>query len=421
MYSRPVILSLLLAAGVAAQTEPSPEALLGRIREKVGENLARLPNYTCTQTIERAQQKASKRYFEPVDVLRLEIAYVGGKELVAWPGATKFEEKRIEDVVGRAGAIGSGSFALHAYNVFRTRSPVFSTPAEEAREGRTLIRGSFRVDRAKSSWSVGNGSKAAIVGYHGTFWANAETLDLVRLELHAEDIPPQIGITSDAETVEYGRIRIGQSDFLLPLSSELSMVDRTGVTNRNRSRFTSCRQYTGESVISFADPASLPEAPKAPEALRVPAGEWIDVNLAAAIDAGKVAIGDPVSATVFRDVRKGAAVLIPKGAVLSGRITRMEKRNAAFGAYYVAGIQFVSIATGNGRADFLGILEETGFGGNQYYVPFASDPSRGPSIWSHLEGTMAAPLPGEGILLAKESKSPFPAGLRMRWRILQQR
>jgi hypothetical protein len=421
MYSRPVILSLLLAAGVAAQTEPSSEALLGRIRQKVGQNLARLPNYTCTQTIERVQRHVSKRDFAPVDTLRLEIAYVGGKELVAWPGASKFEEKRIEDVVGRAGAIGSGSFALHAYNVFRTSAPVFSTPVEEEREGRKLFRGSFRVDRVRSSWSVGNGAKSAIVGYHGTFWANAETLDLVRLELQADNIPPQVGISRDSETVEYGRIRIGTSDFLLPLSAELSMVDGVGTASRNRTRFTSCRQYTGESVISFADPAALPEAPKAPEVLRLPAGEWIEVNLAAAIDAGKVAIGDPVSGTVLHDLRKGAAVLIPKGAVLSGRITRMEKREAVFGAFYIAGIQFASIAAGNDRADFLGVLEETGFGGNQYYVPFASDPSRGPSIWSHLEGTMPAPLPGEGIFLAKEGKSPFPAGLRMRWRILPQK
>jgi len=418
MYRRPVILFLLLAAGAAAQTEPSSEALLNRIRQKVGQNLAGLPNYTCTQTIERAERHVSKRDFAPLDTLRLEIAYVGGKELVAWPGASKFEEKRIEDVVARAGAIGNGSFALHVYNVFRTKSPVFSTPVEEEREGRRLFRGNFQVDRVKSSWSVGNGAKSAIVGYHGTFWVNAETLDLVRLELQADNIPPQIGISSDSETVEYGRIRIGESDFLLPLFSEMSMVDRVGTASRNRTRFTSCRQYTGESVISFADPASLPETAQALEVLRLPAGEWIEVNLTAAIDARKVAIGDPVSATVRQDLRKGAGVLIPKGAVLSGRITRMDKREAAFGAFYIAGIQFISIAAGNGRADFLGALEEAGFGGNQYFVPFASDPGRGLSIWSHLQGTMAAPLPGEGILLAKESKSPFPAGLRMRWRIL---
>ncbi len=60
-------------------------------------------------------------------------------------------------------------------------------------------------------------------------------------------------------------MKIGDADFLLPESSELIMVDTLGTENRNRTRFSGCRQYAGESVVSFGDPPpnldSLPVAP----------------------------------------------------------------------------------------------------------------------------------------------------------------
>ncbi len=80
-------LAVLLAQ---AQQGPTPDvSLLSRIRTKVAENLKRLPNYTCTQTIIRSLRRTPAAKLQRLDTVRLEVAYVGGKEALWVAGFRK--------------------------------------------------------------------------------------------------------------------------------------------------------------------------------------------------------------------------------------------------------------------------------------------------------------------------------------------
>src|SRR6185369_10656113 len=119
----------VLCASLSAQSQDTArsavpavnDALFAQVRARMIGNLSRLPNYTCLQTIERKVRQASSRRYELVDVVRLEVALVNGKELFSWPGAGKFEDKEISEIVS-GGAIGNGTFALHAKSVFQSRT-----------------------------------------------------------------------------------------------------------------------------------------------------------------------------------------------------------------------------------------------------------------------------------------------------------
>ena len=63
-----------------------------------------------------------------------------------------------------------------------------------------------------------------MVGFHGSFYADPVTLDVRRVEVVAEDIPAELGVTAAETTVDYGRLRIGDEEFLLPVESELMMA-----------------------------------------------------------------------------------------------------------------------------------------------------------------------------------------------------
>ena len=60
---------------------------LNVIKEKILAALAELPNYTCTETVDRSRKRALDRKFEPLDRVRVEIAVVGHNELFGWPGS----------------------------------------------------------------------------------------------------------------------------------------------------------------------------------------------------------------------------------------------------------------------------------------------------------------------------------------------
>src|ERR1700730_15645627 len=96
----------LMASVMAGQTAPD---LLTQIRGKMALNLAQVPNYTCTETIERSEKQSPKQKFQPLDKVRLEVALVGGRELLSWPGAGKFEERDLGDFVG-GGTTASGDY-----------------------------------------------------------------------------------------------------------------------------------------------------------------------------------------------------------------------------------------------------------------------------------------------------------------------
>src|SRR6185503_6754070 len=113
-----------LALICAAQTTPSAETLLlSRIRQKIKSNLTNLPSYTCLETIERAQRANHEPSFLVSDILQLEVAEIGGKELFAKPRG-RFEEMH-PSAVAISGASSNGDFALYLRTIFLNNGTVF--------------------------------------------------------------------------------------------------------------------------------------------------------------------------------------------------------------------------------------------------------------------------------------------------------
>ncbi len=324
---------LALCAGFcsAQPTELSPDLLLlARIKTRMEATLRRQPNYTCVQQVERSQRLAPRQRFELVDMLRLEVALVNGKELFAWPGSKKFEDTELRKMVA-GGAIGNGNFALHARAVFLSNAPVFTFRGEEKLDGRRALRFDFSVSLLNSGYHIRVNDREAIVAYHGSFWADPETADVQRLIVDADELPSTLGLSRATDRMDYARIPIGAGDFLLPAASELTMIDLNGNENRNRTTFTGCRQYSGESVLSFEEPKAeeVAAAPAAPEPVpeQLPGGLVAEVQLETAIDSGKAMVGDPVQAVLERPIRQKHRILVPRGTTLAGRIVRFERHS----------------------------------------------------------------------------------------------
>jgi hypothetical protein len=110
---------------------------------------------------------------------------------------------------------------------------------------------------------ISSGQASATVGVRGTFWVNAESLDLTRIEEHAVDVPAQLGMKEIDTTVEYARMQIGNSSVLLPRSADLVVTTPDGGERRNQIEFSGCREYTSESTVRFGDPAEPPPVERA--------------------------------------------------------------------------------------------------------------------------------------------------------------
>jgi hypothetical protein len=404
---RPFLAVMTLAAA-AAQQNPSPDALLAAIRQKMRENLTNLPNYTCLLTIERSTGPEKSRHLRLIDTLHIEVGYVDGKELYAWPGQ-KFEGQRLEEMLS-GGAVGTGDFALHVRSLFLSNSATFTFVGRVNRDGHDRFEFSYHVPRARSKYLLGNGLKSEVVGYHGSFWVDAASLLLKRLEIEIDDIPPDLHVRRGGSILRYAMTRIGGADFLLPLSSELSLVSAGGRASRNLTRFEQCHQYAGESVVSFADPApTSTEARKVVTQVRLPAGLLVEMTLRTALDGGRAAIGDPVAAVVSKDVVSSGTVVLPKGAKVTGRVTRLGKMEGGRVSWQMAGLRLSTVEFDDKRAEFTGILESVALASAQITVASGDD--------QRMAGRKAyTKEPGEGIIFVKGNSLHIPAGAHMYWR-----
>src|SRR6185295_10948753 len=112
---------------------------------------------------------------------------------------------------------------------------------------------------------------------------------------------------------------------------------------RNQIRFTACRQYSGESVVSFADPSEESLASKEPrveQEVELPGGLSLTISLETALEIKSSAVGDPVEARLHGDVKHKGRILLPKGAVVSGRISTLQIKTE----FTLLGLTFTDIA-----------------------------------------------------------------------------
>jgi hypothetical protein len=293
---------MLLAAGMSTGLTgdlPPELLLLSRFKQKVREDVGRLADCTCLETIERSVREPGANSFQFLDRTRLEVTTAGEKELLTWPGGARFEDWAVTSFV-KSGLVASGMFASYARNLFLSGSANFHYGGPEELEGRHTVRYDFRVPRFSSSYRLRSGEGAATVATKGSFWFDAGSLQLVRLDEFADDIPAELGLTGALTRIQYGRMPNAVAEILLPQSAEIELRHPSGEVRRNRIEFTQCREYRAESSISFDSPGPHAGSGQA-ELSRVdlPAGLTIRMELEGTLDWDTAAIGDPVRARLI--------------------------------------------------------------------------------------------------------------------------
>jgi hypothetical protein len=338
----------MAASVVLAQT---PEQL-AKIKSTVEENLDRLPNYTCTETIQRTERpkidgQPKLMMFETV---RLEVAFVDGHELFGWPGAAKIDESDVGKMID--GSIGNGYFALFSQNVFSAAFATYQYVNGDQLDGKPSVRYDYRVPQSSEVYVIKGDAGKAAVGFHGSFWVDPATMDLMRITAIVDDPPQVLGISATSSILDFERKPIGSSSFVLPRAARLMVVDTDGMERENRLSLASCHQFVGESVLKFDVPTNEPAAAAKAAIARIalPDDFTVDFNLDTAIEWGNAAGGDPVHGTLRDSVRSDAGIVVPKGAVLSGRIAHLVLR----GDLYYVELKLTSLDFQGGHADLDG-------------------------------------------------------------------
>jgi hypothetical protein len=240
---------------------------------------------------------------------------------------------------------GNGNFAIYARILFLSDVATFEERGQTQLGGHPALRYDFRVSRSTSGHRLRVNDREAVVGFHGSFYADPVTLDLRRMEVVAEEIPAELNVLEAETKVNYGRLRIGDEEFLLPVESELMMAMPDQVS-RNWVRFSACRRFAGETTLSFNDPVLTEASASAvPTEVTIPAGLTAQLEIPE-LDLMQAAVGDPVRAILRADLRSRRQLLAPKGCIARGRIVRLDR----YSNYFALQIEFQDLEWPGGHA-----------------------------------------------------------------------
>ncbi len=419
------VLMLVVARG---QAERDPGEVLERARANLQSMTRRLAKYACLETVDRIYYEPPPEPSEPLsckviqaarnrraapltidatDRLRLEVTVSEGHEIHAWPGATRFDTRDVDEII-HEGPIGTGTFGTHLIGVFDNPAVDFHYVTEKTDGDRKVLEYRYHVSAEASRYRVKTGATWQTMPYDGTFWLDSESLDLRRFTVEAASLPPGSSMCQLDATMDYQRVRIGDGDMLLPREGQLGIVMDNAEETSNLTTFSDCREYQAESALRFDSSADVEGAAAKPvvrEPLALPIGLPIELALEAPIDTGKAAAGDLISAKVMKPVRRSGSgdVVIPAGAIVRGRITRMEHHMLPR-PYFLVAISYNRLVRGDISSPFAAKYDGSMELGKQLGAALHSR-SRGLEFWD------------VGTFLFPSNKPTFvlPAGYETKW------
>ncbi len=421
---------LFAAAALAAggQTLRDPNVVLEQARIRLRKEAESLEKYICVETVDRnyyrhvapreeparsasepacGQTAAGPLQLESTDRVRFEVTEFQGRELHSWPGATRFDERDVDELV-RDGPVSTGAFGAYLASVFDRPGVTFHYSGERSANGKTVFEYRYHAPVAASRFDIRVAAAWLPAAYEGDFQIDSQSLELERLTIRTEELPAGATFCQAAATLDYQRVHIGDSDVLLPRQSQLEIVLHGGRETRNVTTFGSCREYQAESQIVFGAPSDAPTAAARSGGrgrMELPIGLPVTLALAEPIDTAVAAAGDPVSATVAKPVRRSgsAEILIPAGAVVHGRIRRVE--------HHLSGTPYFLIQLAFNRVDVQGVV-------SRFVVRSEASAGLARELGANLEMRRTGiSFWGVGTFLfpTRRSRIVIPAGFESKW------
>ena len=420
---RKVAAVCFMLASAAIPQDLAPEViLLSRIKRHLREELARTPNYTCLETISRFRHDPksplqSHKGLARLDTVRLEIVYTDRREWYGSPGAKSMSVDNPIAFIG-GGMIGNGAFAMSMHNILE--GGTFTYSGEEIVDGRPAAKYNFRLPRRLKPLEISMAGARGTVGEEGAIWVDPQSLDLIRVDSAAVEIPLYLPLQAADMSVDYAHMRISGSDVLLAQRADSSTLDTEGVESYNRMEFTHCRSYSATSEISFdAKPddsggaAPNRPAPAAPVAA-IPAFLKATLLLTTPVS-DKDAVGALIEGKILGNLVHRGKVAVPDGSLVHGRIRRLEHYPDR--GVFVVGLEFTDVVVSGESlpfyADLLRINRDPRIQPTLDHQVFVN---RGGAMRLTQESITLPELPGVASFFVKGANFTLPSGFRMFWR-----
>ncbi len=211
---------------------------------------AHLPNFRCNQETHRlSSQVKTPGQFHEGDVYLEELTYENGKE----------SYRTLEFNGLKADKTRSAMKGVHSRGEFGTMLRALFGQEVAARykwTGRAMAGGALcdvfeiEVPKPKSNFVLYFNLRQEVAGYTGRIFIDEEAGLVRRLVMSGTGLPKDFGFQSPTFSLEYGMVRVGSQDYLLPLRSVFQARQGRNVV-RNEAVFRDYRKFEASSEIRY--------------------------------------------------------------------------------------------------------------------------------------------------------------------------
>jgi hypothetical protein len=211
-----------------------------------------LPNFRCKQETHRLSSPArSADQFHEGDVYLEELSYENGKE----------SYRTLEFNGLKADKTRSAMRGVHSRGEFGTMLRAIFSPELAVRYkwvGRTMAGSAlcdvFEIDvpKEKSNFVLYVNTRQEVAGYTGRIFIDEEAGLVRRIVMSGTDLPKDFGFQSPTFSLEYGMVRVGTQDYLLPLRSVFQARQGKTVV-RNEAVFRDYRKFEASSEVRYSN------------------------------------------------------------------------------------------------------------------------------------------------------------------------
>jgi hypothetical protein len=250
---------MLLAFTSIARTQPHADAESGALLEKARRAAlsytASLPDFICTQSVNRFEDVRGTNRWLLKDTLTVRLSYSGRNEDYK---LTEINGKpTLLDFMNVGGPTTRGEFGTMLLLLFHP-----DTRAEFHRKGSVTFRKQrlaifrYKIDREHSAYRVAygavDGPTSILAPYHGEVWVDPESGQIRHLSQEAE-LPIRFPISASSTKLDYDYADVGGRKYLLPARAEVGLTSGK-YHGRNEVEFKDYRKFQTDATITFDKP-----------------------------------------------------------------------------------------------------------------------------------------------------------------------
>lgn len=225
--------------------------LIAQTMDWVGSFTNGLPNFLCQQITTRYAEASKSEGWQPIDIITAKVVYENGGE--TYKDISLGGKKTNKTMLELGGSTSTGEFAATLRDVFSPATQAHFQFSKTAQVGSTTVSVyHFTVDLPNSHWSIKVGAQLLRPAFSGEVWINKSNSEVRKVEMQADNVPANFPMRSIYTSVAYDPVRLGTSNFLLPVVAVNQACERKSTTcSKNDVEWRDYHKYSGESTVTY--------------------------------------------------------------------------------------------------------------------------------------------------------------------------